>query len=152
MKLELYYVRPSNLLDTDTMTDYYTNNGLNVARNNRGVYEGSEGFKEIELAKLLFAFHTFYESGKEFATLTPYRLNPSPCSKRTYKFGCFNINTQNIYFFFKGKNLGKHSSNEEELESMSSVLGGGELHSTMGSALASYPAAPVLIIRIAEIY
>jgi len=114
MKLELYYMRPSNLLDTDTMTDYYINNGVNVARNNRSVYEGSEGFQEIELEKHLFAFHTFNESGKEFATLTPYRLNPSPCSKRTYKFGCFNTNTRKVYFFFKGKNLGK--SREQAIE------------------------------------
>ena len=107
MKLELTKIRPASIIDDDTLSDYYLYRGETVKRLNRDLYEGSQGFTEMNLEGYLYAYHNFIEEGKNFATLTPYKKNIKPCSKRTYRFGCINTNTNTVYYFFRGKNLGK---------------------------------------------
>lgn len=107
MKLELTQIRAERILDDATLTDYIKYQGKSVAQINREIYLGSNGFQEMHLDGHYYAYHCFHENGKNFATLTPYRLDVSNCSKRTYKFGCIKSKSNSIFWFFRGKNLGK---------------------------------------------
>ena len=113
MKLETYAIKKTNFIDNDTLTDYAMHNGDNTIKICREVYKASGN--ELVLDGHHFVYHVFNEEGMMFATLTPYSLNPSICSKRTFRFGVINTKNKSIRFFFRGKNLGKNRQQAVEV-------------------------------------
>jgi len=117
VKLELSPLRWQKVIDSKTSDSYIGDSLQMILSTNRKMFNPKD---EIQVDGFYYAFNEFVEDGKNFVTLTPYRVKHSVMLKKKYSFGAYNRVTNSLHLFFKGQ--AKSDSREHAILVYTSLL------------------------------